>query len=160
MYRLMVFYASFHMFPPNATLYTCLKDRFNCRNNASKKPTTRKSPRAPKLQEPEAGEGSSPAVARQLEFTPKPVPIIKTTTKKAFVQPPAFGDTEANIGPKQHSLAGKNCLRKSRRKNPSSIPRTTILIQEDSMMMSSQISVGHICTWWQAGLRCFLALSS
>jgi hypothetical protein len=65
-----------------------------------KKPTTRKSPRAPKLQEPEVGEGSSPAVARQLEFAPKPVPVIKTATKKAFVQPPTFGDTEANIGTK------------------------------------------------------------
>jgi hypothetical protein len=65
-----------------------------------KKPTTRKSPRAPKLQEPEVGEGSSPVVARQLEFSPKPVPVIKTTTKKAFVQPPAFGDTEVNIGTK------------------------------------------------------------
>jgi hypothetical protein len=50
-----------------------------------KKPTTRKSPRVPKLQEPETGEGSSPAVARQLEFTPKLVPIIKMTTKKVFV---------------------------------------------------------------------------
>jgi hypothetical protein len=62
-----------------------------------KKRTTRKFPRAPKLQEPEAGEGSSPTVARQLEFAPKPVLVIKTITKKAFVQPLAFGDTEANI---------------------------------------------------------------
>jgi hypothetical protein len=36
-----------------------------------RKPTTRKYPRAPKLKEPDVGEGSSPAVARQLEFTPK-----------------------------------------------------------------------------------------
>jgi hypothetical protein len=84
----------------NVTLHTCLKIVSGCRNNASKKPTTRKSPRAPKLQEPEVGEGSSPVVARQLEFAPKPVPIIKTTTKKDFDQPPAFGDTEANIGTK------------------------------------------------------------
>jgi hypothetical protein len=46
-----------------------------------KKPTTRKYPRMPKIQEPEAGEGSSPVVARQLEFSPKSVPVIKTTTK-------------------------------------------------------------------------------
>jgi hypothetical protein len=65
-----------------------------------KKPTTRKSPRELKLQEPEMGEGSSPTVARKLEFTPKPVPIIKMATKKVFVQPPAFGDTKANIGNK------------------------------------------------------------
>jgi len=65
-----------------------------------KKRTTRKFPRAPKLQEPEVGEGSSPAVARQLEFSPKPVPVIKTATKISFVQPSAFGDTEENIGTK------------------------------------------------------------
>jgi hypothetical protein len=50
-----------------------------------KKPTTRKSPRAPKLQEPEAGEGSSQQAARQLEFTLNPVPFIRTVTKKTFV---------------------------------------------------------------------------
>jgi hypothetical protein len=65
-----------------------------------KKPTTRKSPRIPKPQESEAGEGSSPAIARKLEFTSKPTPIIKTITKEAFAQPPAFGDTEVNIGTK------------------------------------------------------------
>ena len=66
-----------------------------------KKPTTKKYPRAPKLQEPEVGEGSSPMVARQLEFSPKTMPVIKITTKKAFVQPPTFGDTEARIGTKE-----------------------------------------------------------
>jgi hypothetical protein len=65
-----------------------------------KKPTTRKYPRAPKMQELEVGEGSSPAVARQLEFSPKSMPVIKTATKKAFIQPPAFGDTEKNIDTK------------------------------------------------------------
>jgi hypothetical protein len=65
-----------------------------------KKPSTRKSLRAPKLQESEVGEGSSPAVARQLEFTPKTVSVIKTITKEPFVQPPAFGDTKASIGAK------------------------------------------------------------
>jgi hypothetical protein len=65
-----------------------------------KKSTTRKSPREPKLQELEVGEGSSPLVARQLEFAPKSVPIIKKSTKKAFIQPPAFGNIEANIGTK------------------------------------------------------------
>jgi hypothetical protein len=65
-----------------------------------KKPTTRKSPRVPKMQESEAREYSSPAVARKLEFTSKPAPIIKTIMKEAFTQPPAFGDTEANVGTK------------------------------------------------------------
>jgi hypothetical protein len=55
-----------------------------------KKPSTRKSLRAPKLQESEVGEGSSPAVARQLEFTPKTVSVIKTITKEPFVQAPSF----------------------------------------------------------------------
>jgi hypothetical protein len=65
-----------------------------------KKPTTRKSPRVPKLQESEAGEGSSPVVERKMEFTSKPTPIIKTITKEAFTQPLAFGDIEENIGTK------------------------------------------------------------
>jgi hypothetical protein len=85
---------------PNVALYTCLKVVLIAGTMPPKKPSTRKSPRAPKLQEPEAGEGSSPAVARQLEFSPKPMPFIKTYSKKAFVQPPTFRDTEANIGAK------------------------------------------------------------
>jgi hypothetical protein len=58
-----------------------------------RKPTTRKYPRASKLKEPDVGEGSSPTVAKQLEFSPKSVHVIKTFTKKVFVQPPTFGDT-------------------------------------------------------------------
>jgi hypothetical protein len=65
------------------------------------KPTTRKSPRASKKKEPYVGEMFSPVVAKQLEFTPKPVPIIKTSTKKVFIQPPTFGDTKASIGTKE-----------------------------------------------------------
>jgi hypothetical protein len=58
-----------------------------------RKPTTR---RSPKLKEPEVGEGSSPAVAKELEFAPRLEPIIRTSTKKVFTQPLAFGDTEAS----------------------------------------------------------------
>jgi hypothetical protein len=65
-----------------------------------KKPTTRKSLRFPKLQESETREASSPAVAKKLEFTSKPVLIIKAITKESFAQPPTFGDIEANIGTK------------------------------------------------------------
>jgi len=65
-----------------------------------RKPTTRRSPRAPKLKEAEVGEGSSPNVARQLEFGSTTEPVIKTSTKKAFSQPPTFGDTEETIGSK------------------------------------------------------------
>jgi hypothetical protein len=65
-----------------------------------RKPTTRWSPRAPKLKEPEVGEGSTPGPAKQLEFSPRPEPVIRTSTKKVFTQPPAFGDTEANTGGK------------------------------------------------------------
>ena len=57
------------------------------------KPTTRCSPRALKLKEAEIGEGSSLGAARQLEFSPIAEPVIKTSTKKAFSQPPYFGDT-------------------------------------------------------------------
>jgi hypothetical protein len=63
-------------------------------------PTTRRSSRAPKLKEPEVGEGSSPGAAKQLEYTLRPEPVIKTTTKKVFIQPLAFGDTEASTGSK------------------------------------------------------------
>jgi hypothetical protein len=63
-------------------------------------PTTRRSPRAPKLKEAETGEGSSPGTARQLEYTPRVEPVIKTSTKKSFVQPLVFGDTEASTGSK------------------------------------------------------------
>jgi hypothetical protein len=66
----------------------------------TKKPSTRKSPRPLKLQKLETGEGSSPMVARQLDFTPKMVSIIKAITKDPFVQPPSFGDAEASIGGK------------------------------------------------------------
>jgi hypothetical protein len=55
-------------------------------------------PRALKLKEPEVGEGSSPAAAKQLEFAPRPKLVIGTSTKKVFTQPPTFGDTEENTG--------------------------------------------------------------
>ena len=83
-----------------------------------KKPSTRKSPRAPKPHEPEEGEGSSPTVARQLEFTPKLMPIIKTTTKKAFIQPPTFGDTEANIGAKTRFPRWEELFKKIKKEEP------------------------------------------
>jgi hypothetical protein len=37
---------------------------------------------------------------RQLEFVTKVESIIRTSTNKAFAQPPAFGDTEASTGSK------------------------------------------------------------
>jgi hypothetical protein len=61
-----------------------------------RKPTTRRSPRAPKLKELETCEGSSPGIARQLEYAPKVEPVVKTKTKKVFIQPLAFSDTEAS----------------------------------------------------------------
>lgn len=61
-------------------------------------PTTRCSPRAPNIKEPETCEGSSPGTARQLEYAPRPEPVIKTTTRKVFIPPLAFGDIEASPG--------------------------------------------------------------
>jgi hypothetical protein len=49
----------------------------------------------PKLKEPEVGEGSTPSAARELDFTSKTESVIHTSTKKQFIQPPAFSDTEA-----------------------------------------------------------------
>jgi hypothetical protein len=83
-----------------------------------KKPSTRKSPWAPKLQESEIGEGSSPAVARQLEFTPKPVSVIKAITKEPFFQPPAFGDTEASIGAKMTFPHWEEVFKKIKKEEP------------------------------------------
>ena len=59
-------------------------------------PTTRRSSRAPKLKELEVRKGSSPGAAKQLEYTMRPKIVIKTSMKKAFIQPPAFEDTEAS----------------------------------------------------------------
>jgi hypothetical protein len=62
------------------------------------KPTTR---RSPKLKEPKVGEVSSPMTAKQLEFSLRPKPVIRTSTKKVFTQPLAFGDIEENTGGKE-----------------------------------------------------------
>jgi hypothetical protein len=85
---------------------------------SSKKPSTRKSPRAPTLQESEVGEGSSPLVARQLEFTPKLVPVINTITKDPFVQPPSFRDTEASIGAKMAFPHWEEIFKKNKKEEP------------------------------------------
>jgi hypothetical protein len=65
-----------------------------------RKPTTRKSLRVSKIKELDVGEGCSLAITKQLEFTPNPVPVIKTSTKEVFIQPLDFGDKEASIGTK------------------------------------------------------------
>jgi hypothetical protein len=56
-------------------------------------PTTKRSSRAPKLKEEEIGEVSSPDTTRQLEYVARVEPVIKTSTKKAFIKPLVFGDT-------------------------------------------------------------------
>jgi hypothetical protein len=63
-------------------------------------PTTKRSPRAPKLKEDDIGEGSSLGTTRQMEYAPRVDPIIKTTTKKYCFHPPNFGDIEESIGSK------------------------------------------------------------
>jgi hypothetical protein len=61
---------------------------------------TRRSPREPKLKEPEVGEGSSTWVTKQLEYSTRPEPVIKTSTKKFLIQPLTFGYIEASTGTK------------------------------------------------------------
>ena len=63
-------------------------------------PTTIYSLRAPKLKILETSEGSSPGTTRQLEYVPRPEPVIKTETKKVSIQPPSFHDREACNGSK------------------------------------------------------------
>jgi hypothetical protein len=41
-------------------------------------PTTRRSSREPKLKEAKIGEGSSPGIVRELEYTPREEMVIKT----------------------------------------------------------------------------------
>jgi hypothetical protein len=65
-----------------------------------RKPSTGCSSRAPEIKKEEIGEGSSRGTVRQLEYTPRAEPVIKTSIKKDFVQPPVFGHTEASIGSK------------------------------------------------------------
>jgi hypothetical protein len=84
-----------HMIFCTVSNYVLAAGKRNPRN-----PTTKRSPRAPKLKEAEIGEGSFPGTARQLEYAPRVEPVIKISTKKAFIQPPVFGDTEASIGSK------------------------------------------------------------
>jgi hypothetical protein len=55
----------------------------------------------PKLKELEVGEGLSLGPTKQLEFTLRLETIIRTSTKKVFTQPLAFGDREENIGGKE-----------------------------------------------------------
>jgi hypothetical protein len=66
----------------------------------SRNPTTRRSLRAPKLKEAETCKVSSTGTARQLEYAPRAEPVIRTSTRKAFSQPPAFGDIEGSTGSK------------------------------------------------------------
>jgi hypothetical protein len=70
------------------------------------------------MQESEVGEGSSPSVARQLEFPPKPVSIIKRITKEPFFQPPAFRDTEASIGAKMAFPHWEEVFKKIKKEEP------------------------------------------
>jgi hypothetical protein len=83
-----------------------------------KKPSTRKSPRATKLQESEVGEDFSPSVEIQLEFSPKTISIIKRITKDPFVHPPTFKDTEASIGAKMEFPHWEEVYKKIKKVEP------------------------------------------
>jgi len=72
-----------HMIFCTVSNYVLAAGKKNPRN-----PTTKRSPRAPKLKEAEIGEGSFPGTARQLEYAPRVEPVINISTKKAFIQPP------------------------------------------------------------------------
>jgi hypothetical protein len=63
-------------------------------------PTTRCSPRAPKLKEAEIDEGSSPGTVRPLEYARRVELVIKTLMNKEFIQPMVFGDTKMTTGSK------------------------------------------------------------
>jgi hypothetical protein len=75
-------------------------------------------------------------VARQLEFSPKSEPIIKTATKKAFVQPRAFGDTKANIGTKTVFLHWEELLNKIKWEE---FPKYTSHINLDTRRLNDEV---------------------
>jgi hypothetical protein len=77
----------------NSICYTVSNDVLSAGKIPPRKPMTRLSPRAPKLKEAEIGEGYYPNTTRQLEYAPRVDPFIKNSTKKAFIQPPFFGNT-------------------------------------------------------------------
>jgi hypothetical protein len=112
-----------------------------------RKPMTRRSPRAPKLKEAEVGEGSSPGAVRQLEFSTKVEPVIRTSTKKEFSQPPAFGDTEVSTGSKiMLPQWGDLFNRINREDYPEFIPHN----DPDVRMLDDQVFLnigGHAYIW-------------
>jgi hypothetical protein len=123
-------------------------------------PTTRRSSRAPKLKEPEVGEGSSPGVAKQLEYTLRLEPVIKTSTKKVFIQPLAFGDTEASTGSKMALPHWGELFNKiSREEYPEYIPHSDpdVRALDDEVFRTSD---GRTCIWWQEEPLFFPVLKS
>jgi hypothetical protein len=112
-----------------------------------RKATTRRSTRAPKLKEPEVGEGSSPRSAKQLEFTLRPKPVIKTSMKKAFIQPLTFGDTEARIGSKTTLPHWGELFKKIRREEyPKYIPHSDpyVRVLDDEVFPNIRRSYLHM----------------
>jgi hypothetical protein len=93
-------------------------------------PTTRGSPMAPKLKEPEVGKGPSPEATKQLEYTMRPELVIKTTTKKVFMQPLTFGDTNASIESKMALPHWRELFNKiSREEYPEYIPHSGLYVR-------------------------------
>jgi hypothetical protein len=77
-------------------------------------PTTRRSPRAPKLKEPEVGEGSSPGAAKQLEFSPRPWnQSLKHPQRRFSLNLQPLETQRQAPGPKQYSHIGGNSSRRS-----------------------------------------------
>jgi hypothetical protein len=54
----------------------------------------------PKGRKQRSARGLHQGAARELDFSSKEEPVIRTSTKKEFSQPPTFGDTEASTGSK------------------------------------------------------------
>jgi hypothetical protein len=107
--------------------------------------TTGRFPRAPKLKEVEIGEVSSLAMARQLEYASKAVPVIKTSTKKSVSQPPAFGDTEASIGSKVMLPQWGNLFNRiSREEYPEYIPHNDLNIRTLDEQVFSNIQRSYL----------------
>jgi hypothetical protein len=76
------------------------------------------------------------------------VPIIKTATKKDFIQPLAFGDIEANIGTKTIFPRWEELFKKIKREE---LPEYTLHNDPDTRRLDDEVlrmSTRLIYTWW------------
>jgi hypothetical protein len=94
------------------------KGCFNCRNNASEETLHQEIPKGAKAARTRSKRGILPSSCKTIRVYPKLVLLINTATKKAFIQPLAFEDTEANIGAKTAFPCWEEFFKKIKKEEP------------------------------------------